>query len=563
MLVPLLLTWLGSSPALAADPTVRVVVLDTGEIDHDSSELRRGIKGMIPDEEPAFVPGVDLYQGGRIAPDIAASLQTGSVPDSVISKLTYNADDIASVGFENMTPRDWEAYAEDLVRVMDQAWFVDRPELRAPMMNLTYQIGRAADNSGALGEPWVRDIDGMSLNPFYFRAAAITDGDDDLLDEAANDEQRDTLEAYRSYLETGRVNRAEVPLDLDDEWDADSFFQTYTIVVDGREIDPDGLPGKQRASLRRDGVLQIAPGTRDVFLKRADGGYGLSARVVTYEPDESVEPIREQARSEVAAKLVAALGGDADTCLVSPPDEVLSHLAVYGKLHDEPVYIALAKDDNAAKPLLFKWDPAQSSLAVIDSGAEPFPVRFAGILGLGVTFNGATYDAPAFEETDFAEPDLSLSAGYVPMFAELRGHYQHLVVSLGGEVQLPVEGVFADRYQTAEGQTVVDGAGAEVLKQPDFGRQVFIGGGYMHGIRAKDGFGIHAIGRVGYHDVPHVIELSAHGGLTTEGPIPAQGRIASLIQLDGFLGVMVPFGDTIVDKPLFNLGFTAGVGTTF
>jgi len=227
------------------------------------------------------------------------------------------------------------------------------------------------------------------------------------------------------------------------------------------------------------------------------------------------------------------------------------------------VYIAMADKDDPNKPLLFKWDGNQNSLAVIDAGAEPFPVRFAGIIGTGVAINGATYEAPSFSGTDFQEPDVALAIGYLPFFARLRGHYKNLMVLVGGEVQMPVGGVFADRYQTADGQKVVDGSGTEVLKEPAFGTQVYMGGGYMHGLRAADGFGIHVSGRVGLHSVPNVVDVAVHGGLTTEGPVEGQGRLASLIDVEAYLGVLVPYGDTVLSKPLLNLGFTAGVGTTF
>ncbi|MFK7930201.1 MAG: hypothetical protein AB8H79_18580 [Myxococcota bacterium] len=563
MLLSVLLLAFGLDSAAAADHTVRIVVLDTGEVDEGSAAFQRTLKAMLPEEELLFVSDVDLYQGGRVRAGTAAANQVGSVPDSIVSKFKYNAEDIATVGIENMTTRDWKAYSEDLAVVLDEAWFIDRPELRAPLMNLSYQTGRAGENGSAMGPPWEQEIDGMTLNSYYFRAAAMVDGDESLLEEVADDTQRETLQGYVAYLNTGRVNRAEIPLDLDDKWDVDEFFETYTLVVDGLEIDPDALGGKQRASLRRDGVLEIAPGTRDVFFRRKDGGVGLSTRLVVYSPDDPVEPLREKARSEVAAKLIKAFADGADTCIVSPPDEVLPHLAVYGALHEEPVYIAMADKDDPNKPLLFKWDGKQSSLAVIDAGAEPFPVRFAGIIGTGMAVNGATYEAPSFTGTDFQEPDIGIGIGYLPFFARLRGHYQHLMVLVGGEVQLPVAGIFTDRYQTAEGQKVVDGNGVEALKEPPFGTQVYIGGGYMHGLRAADGFGVHVSGRVGVHNVPNVIDVAVHGGLTTEGPVPGQGRLASLIDVEGYLGVLVPYGDTVLRKPLLNLGFTAGVGTTF
>lgn len=554
----------------ASDPVTegsgRVVILSTGDVDQNSAGMRRSVAALLPRADLTFASDVDLNQSGRVKPgaNVPLAEQTGSPASSNIAILRAAVDDISSVQAQNMTPQNWEAYAEELRGLLSKAWFIDRPELRAPMFNLYYQIGRAADNAGVFGKPWMQSVDGNNINYYFYLAAALADADPDLLDESVDDEQRNTIQAYLSHLETGRIDRAQIPLGLDDKWDPDTFFATYALVVNGLEIDPDTLPAKARASLRRDGILLVAPGVVDLQLKRRDGGAGMAERYEILSPDDPILPVREEARRALSGVLAKSLSEDLGGCSATPPKGIAPSLAVYVAQHREPVYIAMAADDDPGSPQVWILDPDRFILQKVLGPGGNFPVRFAALMGAGMTINGATLREPTLSQSGrVGRPDVNLGIGYVPIYAHLRGHYKNLMVGIGAEVGVPVGNTFADRHQLPDDLTARSSSGDEVLKSPPFNRLFFVSGGYMHGRRAAEGIGIRGYGRIGWYDVPHTVDFSLHGGLTAEGPVQGEGRIASLIDFNAFFGLMVPFGATVFEKPLVNFGATAGFGTTF
>jgi hypothetical protein len=554
----------------ASEPVVsgkaRVVVLSTGRVNDNNPAMRRTVGSLLPRFDLTYVSDVDLDQEGRVRRDttLQPADQPGAVPASTLSVLRGAVDDISSVQPSQMKPASWEGYAEELRALTAQVWFVDRPELRAPLFNLYYQVGRAAENAGIYDEPYFRTVDGNNLNYYYFLAASLADGDPDLLKASADEDQRAVIKDYLQYLDAGRIDRAQIPLDLDNQWDATAFFDTYELVVNGRLIEADALPAKARASLTRDGILEVAPGVVDVMLRRKDGGAGMAERREILKPDDPIPPLRADARAAVAGVLVRALKADTGGCSASIPKGIAASLALYGKAHKEPVYVAMARDDDPAQTEVWLLDADNLSLQKVLAPGGNFPVRFAGLIGAGLTINGATFQEPTLSSSGrVGRPDIELGVGYAPLFAHLRGHYKHLVVGVGGEVGVPVGATFADRHALPDGLIARDESGNEVLKSPSFNRLLFIQAGYMHGNRAAEGMGIRALGRIGWYDVPHTIDLSLHGGLTVEGPVAGEGRIASILDFNAFVGMMVPFGSSMFERPLANFGVTAGAGTTF
>jgi hypothetical protein len=308
----------------------------------------------------------------------------------------------------------------------------------------------------------------------------------------------------------------------------------------------------------------VAPGVVDLLLKRKDGGAGMSERREILRPDDPILPIRADARKAVSGVLSKALSADTGGCSATPPKGVTASLAVFAKQHKEPIYIAMARDGDPAKAEVWLLDKDSLALQKVLAPGGNFPVRFAGLVGAGLTINGATLREPTVSSQGrVTRPDVNLGVGYAPVFAHLRGHYKHLLVGVGVEVGVPVGTQFADRYQLPSNLAARDDANNEVLKNPAFNRLFFLSGGYVHGNRAAEGIGVRGIGRVGWYDVPHTVDLSLHGGLTAEGPIKGEGRVASIIDFNAFVGMMIPFACTVYEQPLFNLGVTASAGTTF
>lgn len=544
-----------------------VVVLSTGRVDERSNQVRRKVESLLPRMDLTFLPDVDLNQEGLVNPkgNIAPQDQEGAVPKSVINMLRGAVDDISTVRAENMEPQNWEAYADDLRMVADRVWFVDRDELRAPLFNLYYQIGRAAENAGVYGEPYMRSVDGNNINYYYFLAAALADGDPSLINASVDGDQRDTIQSFLSYLETGRIDRAEIPLDLGDVWNPDEFFDTYTIVLNGMEIDPDALPAKARASLRRDGILLAAPGIIDIQLRRKDGAPGMSERLEVLKPDDGLLPIRDESRRSVAQSLIRSLEKDLGGCSATPPKGVASSLVLYARQHKDPVYVAMAAGDNPADVEVWLINADRATLDKVIAPGGSFPVRFAGLFGTGITFNGATLREPTVSSQGrIGRPDARINVGYVPITFHLRGHYKNLMVTTGLELGFPISDEFYDSYAVPKGHVVHDGTGAPTLKNPVLNRNMFLGAGYMHGARAGEGIGFRGFARVAAYDVPRTIEPSLHVGITTEGPVKGDGgRVTSLLDFNGFFGLMIPYGSSVFERPIANLGATASIGTTF
>ncbi|TVQ89434.1 MAG: hypothetical protein EA397_15355 [Deltaproteobacteria bacterium] len=544
----------------------KVVVISTGRHDERSAQVRRKVQSMLPRMDLTFLPDVDLNQEGLVNPKAdSPENQPGAVPKETVNLLRSAVDDISRVQAENMEPQDWEYYADDLRSLADRVWFVDRDELRAPLFNLYYQIGRSAENAGVFGEPYMRTVDGNNINYYYFLAAALADGDSSLINASVDRDQRETIQAYLSYLETGRIDRAEIPLDLGDVWDADEFFDTYTIVLNGLELDPDSLPAKPRAALRRDGILLAAPGIIDLQLKRKDGGVGLAERLEVLKPDDGLLPIRDESRRSVAQVLARALARDLGGCSATPPSGVSSSLVLFAKQHSDPVYVAMAVDDNPADTEVWLINAERATLDKVIAPGGNFPVRFVALFGSGITINGATLREPSVSSTGrIGRPDARIDVGYVPINFHLRGHYKSLLVTTGVELGVPVGRQFADSYAVPRGHAVLDGNNNYVLKNPIVNRNVFLGAGYMHGARAGEGIGLRAIGRAAIYDVPRTIEPSIHLGWALEGPAKGDGgRVTSILDFNGFFGLMIPYGASVFENPIVNLGATVGVGTSF
>jgi hypothetical protein len=102
--------------------------------------------------------------------------------------------------------------------------------------------------------------------------------------------------------------------------------------------------------------------------------------------------------------------------------------------------------------------------------------------------------------------------------------------------------------------------------------------GVMLGRDAGVGFGPRGYLRLGWYNVPHAIDLTAHAGLTSKVFAPKDddrvGRVRALVDADFFGGMLLPFRDSLflkapaprfmaVGKPLPTFGFTAGAGLTF
>ncbi len=132
----------------------RVVVLKWPEkdVDYQTEAVQRNVRTRISRADAKFYPEIDLYQAGRVERDasVRPSDQRAMVPDSAIDMLDRAVAEVSTIPWNALEPQDWGVKANMLRGMLDEVWFVDRPELREPLFKMYLQIGRrSTSTSGA------------------------------------------------------------------------------------------------------------------------------------------------------------------------------------------------------------------------------------------------------------------------------------------------------------------------------------------------------------------------------------------------------------------------------
>ena len=79
---------------------------------------------------------------------------------------------------------------------------------------------------------------------------------------------------------------------------------------------------------------------------------------------------------------------------------------------------------------------------------------------------------------------------------------------------------------------------------------------------AAVGVGPYGYVKGGLMGTPHVVDVSAHGGMTTQIGKDL-GRVRTIADVDGFVGVLIPVQQTFLPSPTVNFGLVASGGMTF
>ncbi|MEQ1571847.1 MAG: hypothetical protein ABMA64_39840 [Myxococcota bacterium] len=600
-----------------ADKRSRVVVLQWEGTDttYQNDALQRNIKNRIARTNASFFPDIDLYQHGRLEPDksVRPSDQRAIVPDSVIPRVMSAVEDVAAIPYDAMSEQEWVLRAEELRKLVDEMWFIDRQELVDPLFMLYAQLGRAAENTNQNSPPYYANVDSKSVNYYFYLAGALAYANPALLSKLSDSEIYKSVSYYKDQIDAGAFSPMVLSFDDDGVFDPEQFIGDYQVFINGEE----------RQINSRDGLLEVPIGVAYVHLKRADG-FSLSEKIEHTTLPDRYDFVVQTAKKRMGKDFKDQLMEHPSDCMPQLAGDIVNYLSIYARLHpNEDIYIAVPFLGSTApgRIYLWRWDRPLSALFLVEDNTGGFPVRFVAQIGAGMAFNGAELPPPDEEAVEQAvseppppgeELDITgtlgkvapipeLSAEGVPIYYQLRGHFNHLLAGVGIQykigLQPPADGgpQFRDFYQT-DGNvvysvsqcdpgtgTATTGATPAVctdiaFRERKLQRLVYGLVGFTIGKDSAIGFGPRGFLRVGWYNAPHAADLTAHIGISSHPPGSKKddqrvGRVRGLLDLDLFGGALLPYVDSFyIDKrrdfltvgdPIPTFGFTAGAGLTF
>lgn len=553
----------------------RVVVLkwpNERGVDYKHEVLQNIVKTRIARPDSKFYPEIDLYQAGRKEPDktVRPIDQRAMVPSGAVGEIMAAVDAIAPVPWNQLTESEWGLKANELRDLSNKIWFIDRPELREPVFQLYVQIGRAAENQNNPVPPFYQPVGELPVNWYWYLAGAMGHVEPELMAKLTDQDLYASVNYYKELLDSGKIDQQTLSFEDDGEWDPKAFAAEYQVFINGIEVLIDD----------KDSLFKVPPGRVDVYLKREDG-HSLSDAIDITKLEEKIYFVREVARKRMGIDFIDQLMEHPNECSPELDGDILNYLAIYAKLHPEAeIYIAVPEGGNPNRVLIWRWDrPSATLQKVLDPGGG-FPVRFAFLLDAGAAFNGMNVntspptvdpDDPTADPLPSATPEFAVAG--IPVDFQLRGHYGRFIGIFGLTYALSgTGGPWQDSYQVDGGTVVEDPsppAGGDLtvkLKERDWSRTIYGGFGFMFMKDAAVGLGPRLYVKGGHTNVPHNWEVTLHGGLTTATPFSkrATGRVRTIVDIDGFGGMLIPQQYTTRGKKVgATFGLQAGIGLTF
>ncbi|MCA9488674.1 MAG: hypothetical protein KC621_02085, partial [Myxococcales bacterium] len=262
-------------------------------------------------------------------------------------------------------------------------------------------------------------------------------------------------------------------------------------------------------------------------------------------------------------------------CTPDIAGDILNYLSIYAKMHPQAeIYIAVPKAGSTApgRLYLWRWDRAKGVLVRVQDNTGGFPIRFAALLGAGLTLSGG--DLTTIDDQDLANIAQSNQPGQdpnvgnlkdaldftptidgLPVYYHLRGHYNHFMMALGIEYKFGFgagatgDKPYVDMFQTTNGFLAADGhfdaiqyaeipcTNAEngqiaddpaclsqpggtyqapilALRERAWQRLVHASLGVMLGRDSASGWGPRGYLRFGWYNAPHAADTTIHLGYT-------------------------------------------------
>ena len=554
--------------AAKAPKEARVLVLKWPKTttSYTDPALQLTVQSAINRTDVKLLPVMDLYQGGRFVPHIAAKPeeQKGRVPDTAIDSVLFHVQDAARIRYEDISPDDWKIKAEQLHKVADLIWFVDRIELRKPLVMLYSEIGRAADNveGGQLTAPFFQSVGGRQVNYYWYLAAQFVAQDDGLLDDIPDDISRESIQGYANDIRS--FSTMKLDFQVEEVFKKEDFDKEYEVLLNGMPVD-----------VNEQGQVEILLGITDIFVRHREGGYGLADR---YEArtDDRAYSVLDDARKSLTTDLIDQLFKYENECKPQIKDDVLSHFATYSLLHPSvagETYIAVPKNGNPHQVWIWRYDPKTHSLSRVANGSTDFPINFVASLNVGAVYSGvsAQFSPPTSGDVQDAI-NLDAIPASVPVGFELRLHYTRFMANFGVEFSYNAAGsgwteIYPSPEDKSNALTMV--GGEKVTHSVDFNRTTFLGLGYLFGRDAITGLGPRAGLRVGWSDLPNAVATTGHFGWAIPAPKIERFNKRTQLIVDADFRAGFTFGlepSLLIDEetsPSFTFGLTVGAGSTF
>ncbi|MDP6933575.1 MAG: hypothetical protein QGG40_11695 [Myxococcota bacterium] len=580
----------------------RIIVLKWPEVDTNFMDetVRRNVRSRIARPDAMFFPEVDLYQNGRKLMDrtVTPVQQPAVVPDENIAPVLAAVSEIAGVPWNALQPAQWGLKAQELRRLAEKLWFVDRVELREPLFLLYAQIGKAADNSNNPAPPFFEQVGPFTVNYYFYLAATLAYQEPALMSKLTDQELHGTINYLLQQLQQGSYPSFKVDFEQENEFDEEWFNETYEILVNGLPIELD-----------ENAQMDVFLGRTDIYLKRLDTGHGLSERLEVSKLENKIYFVRDVARKKMGVDFIDQLFLHKNECTPEVDGDILTYLAIYAKLHSKAeVYIAVPENGNPNKVWIWRYDRRSGLLNLVGGGPDAFPVRFAVVFSAGLMYNDANVvvDDDFSDEDDIDEPstgadflesrvDEGLQSGHYPVNFEFRAHYNRLMVNLGAEFGVNGQDEdWIERYYTPthlgdEDRVVVtdlectedeDGeitcsSGDEAYHMLHWNRYMYMGLGVVLGRDAGLGLGPRLAIRSGWTNLPHAWVTTGHFGWALQPSLLNKftGRVRPFVDADFRAGMAMALANSLqVDlakddedesyiSPVF--GATLGIGTTF
>lgn len=578
----------------------RVIVLKWINTSTDNTDItvQRNVKSRIARPDALFFPEVDLYQNGRKVPDrtVVPAMQPAMVPPQNVARVRQAVESVSRLPWNALSPADWGIKAQELREMVDLLWFVDKPDLREPLFLLYAYIGLSAENQNANVPPFFEEVGRQSVNYYYYQAAVLASQDPALMSKLTDQDLNGSISNYLQLMQQGAFPQLKVDFELEGEkFDLEKFKGQYKVYLNGMEVDPNDQ-----------GQSEIYLGRTDIYLARTDSGHGMSERLEVSKLVDKIYFVRETARKKMGYDFIEQLFLHPNECTPALDGDILNYLSIYAKIHEKAeIYIAVPKEGNPNKVWVWRWDRSTATLQLVAGGNDGFPVRFAIIASGGVMFNSLSigYDPAKVlkgpdGEITAGDPSAEATAAkdaisfdnepaMIPLNFELRGHYNRLMVAIGGEFGFnpkPDEAPWIERYyingykkdevdvvkENCNRDETLHGQCPEIFNNVSVNRDLYLGVAVVMGRDAGLGLGPRLGTRVGWTNVPHAVQWTGHFGWTFDMPgVGTLGeRVRPFLDADARAGVSLPLANSInLDggefKPGLVYGLMGGIGTTF
>ncbi len=357
-----------------ANKQARVVVLQWPgrPANYQTDALIRDVRKRIARPKATFYPEVDLYQAGRREPDKTVSplAQRGIVPDEAIAVLEHEVSMVKDIQWGGMTPSDWGLKADYLRKVSDQIWFLDRPELRAPLFQLFVQLGRAVENANLESPPYYSYVDGSTVNYYWYLAASFAFRDSSLMALIDDPDLYGSVDYYKQQLTDGEINLLTLSFEGAGVFEPKRFAEEFQVFINGDNTRVDHPKG----------LVEMPPGRVDIYLKRKDG-HSISDSISVDKLGEKIYGVRANARLRMGDQFIDQLMQHPNECSPDVDGDIIEYLSIYAKLHEgSEVYVAIPEGGDPYWNRLWRWQQRTGTLELVHKDTRKRRFRLFGFL---------------------------------------------------------------------------------------------------------------------------------------------------------------------------------------